>query len=380
MSAPARVAWISCVGEKGGAEVTMLQTFRVMDRSRFEPVVIQLRPGPLEKELTEMGVTTHVLRKHRMRDLLGVAGAVRSICRLTREHDLRLYHCNGFRAHAYGGLARCLTGVPNVVTVHSPEPPGLFTRALLSLPADQVIANCTATADHFTPRGWQSQVVWPGVNQARLAHHTSRDVLAARYGIPASRPWVAMCARLQRHKGQPHFLRAIAAAAKTHDIQGVLVGAALFGMEEDHAEELRQQAKDLGIADRVTFTGFIPDEDVAGFQAGAAVLLHTALLEDFGLVLAEANMLGVPVVAFAAVGPAAIIVPGETGWLAPVGDQDALDAALADALGDPEKRARFGAAARSRVRAMFTIEEHTRRTEVIYRRLTDRTAARRASR
>ena len=323
-----------------------------------------------------MGVRTFVLKKHRMRDLLGVGGAVRSICRLTREHDLRLYHCNGFRAHAYGGLARCFTEAPNVVTVHSPEPPGLFTRALLSLPANQVIANCTATAEHFEPRGWRSQVIWPGVNEARLRDHPTREDLAERYGIPPHRPWVTMCARLQRHKGQPHFLRAIATAAKTHDIQGVLVGAALFGMEEEYADELRHQARDLGIADRVTFTGFIPDKDVAGFQAAATVLLHTALLEDFGLVLAEANILGVPVVAFAAVGPAAIIVPGETGWLAPVGDQAALDAALADALASPEKRARFGAAARRRMRAQFTIEEHVRQTEAIYARLTDRSAAR----
>jgi 1,4-alpha-glucan branching enzyme len=240
------------------------------------------------------------------------------------------------------------------------------------LPVDQVIANCTATAEHFAPRGWQSQVVWPGVNEARLRIHPARNDLAARYNIPTNRPWVTMCARLQRHKGQPHFLKTIAEVSKTHDIQGVLVGAALFGMEEEYAEELRQMAREFGIADRVTFTGFISDEDVAGFQAAAGVLLHTALLEDFGLVLAEANTLGVPAVAFAAVGPAAIIVPGETGWLAPVGDQAALDAALADALASPDKRARFGAAAQSRMRERFTIEEHVRQTEAIYARLTNR--------
>ena len=46
-----RIVWISCVGEKGGSEVTMLNTFRVLDRRKYRPGVILLRPGPLEAAL-----------------------------------------------------------------------------------------------------------------------------------------------------------------------------------------------------------------------------------------------------------------------------------------------------------------------------------------
>ena len=178
-----------------------------------------------------------------------------------------------------------------------------------------------------------------------------------------------MCARIQRHKGQQHFLKAIAAAARQFDVQGVLVGAPLFGLDEDYLAELKALAQSLGIADRISFTGFVANEDAAGFQAATTVLLHTALREDFGLSLAEANVLGVPAVAFATVGPAVIITTGETGWLAPVGDQGALDAALIDALSSPERLTRFGQAARERIRASFSIEQHVRQTEGIYRRL-----------
>lgn len=366
---PAKVAWISCVGEKGGAEVTMLETFRELDRREFLPYAILLRSGPLEKELAALSVPTFVLKQHRMRNILGVAAAVRGICRLIREHGLQLLHCNAFRAHAYGSLARRFTGIPSLVTVHSPEEPGWFTRLLLSMPTDAVIANCTATADSFVPFDWKCEVVWPGVNEARLQKHTPRAALAAKFGIPEHRPWVAMCARIQRHKGQQHFLRAIAAAARQFDVQGVLVGAPLFGLDEDYLVELKALAGSLGIADRVTFTGFVADEDAAGFQAATAVLLHTALREDFGLALAEANVLGVPAVAFASVGPAVIIRPGETGWLAPVGDQAALDAALVDALSDRDRLARFGRAAQERIRSNFSIAQHVRQTETIYRRL-----------
>ncbi len=366
---PAKVAWISCVGEKGGAEVTMLETFRELDRREFLPYAILLRPGPLESELAALSVQTFVLKAHRMRNVFGVRAAVRDICGLVRGHGLQLLHCNAFRAHAYGSLARKFTGIPSLVTVHSPEEPGWFTRLLLSMPTDAVIANCTATAESFVPYGWQSEVVWPGVNEAHLRKHSGRTALAAKYSIPEQRPWVTMCARIQRHKGQQHFLKAIAAATRRFDVQGVLVGAPLFGLDEDYLVELKSLAQSLGIADRVTFTGFVSNEDAAGFQAATSVLLHTALREDFGLSLAEANVLGVPAVAFAAVGPAVIIKPGETGWLAPVGDQGALDAALIDALSSPERLTRFGQAARERIRANFSIEQHVRQTEGIYRRL-----------
>ena len=56
MNDPIRIAWISCVGEKGGAESLMLECIRALDRREFEPHVIQLRPGPLEELIREAGL------------------------------------------------------------------------------------------------------------------------------------------------------------------------------------------------------------------------------------------------------------------------------------------------------------------------------------
>jgi len=365
---PATIAWVSCVGEKGGAEVTMLHTFRVLDQARFTPRMIQLRPGPVEAEALALGVGTDVLAKHRMRNVFGVGLAVFRICRLVRRHRIRLLHGNGFRAHAYSGLAARLTGIPNVLTVHSPEPPGLFTRALLQIPCDHLIANCQTTADWFTGAGLSPEIIWPGVNSTHLRRRSTREDLAARYGIPADRQWVSMCARIQRHKGQHHFIRTIAAQPAGLGVHGILVGAPLFGLDGDYLVELKAEVARLGISDRITFAGFVDDADAAGFQAASAVNLHTALLEDFGLAVVESMILGVPVVAFAASGPAVIITPG-TGWLAPAGNQSALDARLTEALQSPELRVRFGAAARQRALDHYTIEHHVARTEEAYARL-----------
>jgi len=370
MSSPVPIAWISCVGEKGGAETLMIECLRVLDRTRFRPEVIQLRPGPLEGLLRELDVVVHVLETHRMREIHKVAGAILRIRSLAKERGIRLLHSNGFRAHAYGGTAAALAGIAEVWTTHTVEQPGWSTAAILAIPTRGVLANCPRTRDYFVSKGKPTTLVWPGVNREVLesaAAKCDRTALASRYGIDAGRRWVTVGARLQRFKGQDHFLRALARALRTApDIHGIVVGGSLFGQESDYQRELKSLAASLGIADRVTFTGFIPDADVAGLLANSTLVVHPAMEEDFGLTVAEAQMLGVPVVAYAAVGPAVILVPGETGWLVPVGDESALATTVAEALGSDLRLREFGGAGRTRVEREFGAVAQARKTEEIY--------------
>lgn len=364
------MAWISCVGEKGGAETLMIECLRVLDRSRFRPEVIQLRPGPLETMLRDLDVTVHVLEMHRMREVHRVAGAILGIRRLVRDRHLRLLHSNGFRAHAYGGLAAALSGVAEVWTTHTVEQPGWSTSAILAIPTAQVLANCPRTQAYFEGRGKPTSLVWPGVNRSVLeaaAARTDRADLANRYRLDPGRRWVTVGARLQRFKGQDHFLRALARVLPNRpDLHGIVVGGSLFDLESAYQRELRELAQELGLEGRVTFTGFIPDADVAGLLAASTLVVHPALEEDFGLTVAEAQMLGIPVVAYATVGPAVILLPGETGWLVPVGDQSGLAATLDEALGSPQRLREFGACGRERVERLFGAASQARRTEEIY--------------
>jgi Glycosyltransferase Family 4 len=166
---PLPFAWISCVGEKGGAETLMIECVRALDRSQFEPHVIQLRPGPLEAQLREIDVRVHVLRQHRMREVHRIVEAIAQIRTLTDQHEFRLLHSNGFRAHVYGGLAALWAGVPEVWTGHTFEQPSWSTRAILAIPTRHVLANCPRTADFYRPRvNAPVSVVWPGVNVAVL--------------------------------------------------------------------------------------------------------------------------------------------------------------------------------------------------------------------
>jgi len=367
VSGPVPIAWVSCVGEKGGAEALMLECLRVLDRGRYRPHVVLLRPGPLALLLGEAGVAVHVLPLHRMRDPLAVAGAVRGIGRIVREEGIQLLHGSSFRGHFYSGIAAWRAGIPEVYTAHTLERRSPLATVIHRLPTRRVLTNCPRTDDHFKAAGHPTSMIWPGVNVARLGDHASRAELARRFGLPAERRWVSVGARLQRYKGQAHFLRALAAVPAAENVHGIVIGGALFGQETDYEQELVALAGSLGIQERVTFTGFVAgDADFAGLLAASEIVVHPALEEDFGISVAEAQALGIPVVAYAAVGPAAIVVDGETGWLVTVGDEAGLSAALRSALGDAARRQACGAAGRARVRARFSAEEHARRTEAVY--------------
>ena len=75
--------------------------------------------------------------------------------------------------------------------------------------------------------------------------------------------------------------------------------------------------------------------------------------EQFGQVLVEGGACGLPAIAVDAYGPAEVVRDGETGWLVPPDDRDALAAALAAAVDDPTERRRRGEAASEDAHASY---------------------------
>lgn len=106
-------------------------------------------------------------------------------------------------------------------------------------------------------------------------------------------------------------------------------------------EALRRQAQGLDIE----IAG--PSKDMAGEYSRASIFVLSSRYEGFGLVLAEAQSFGIPLISFdCKCGPRDIITDGEDGLLVPEGDVPALARALTKLIGSPELRIRMGAAGR----------------------------------
>lgn len=124
------------------------------------------------------------------------------------------------------------------------------------------------------------------------------------------------------------------------------------------SEQLKAQAKELGIAEDVDFRGYVSAADVAAEMRVADVLAMTSRSEGFGYVLLEAMDAGLPAVAYdVRSGPAELIVNGSTGYLIPNDRPDIFAARLRELLTDPQRRADFARAGRERSQRSFSRRE-----------------------
>jgi N-acetyl-alpha-D-glucosaminyl L-malate synthase BshA len=136
------------------------------------------------------------------------------------------------------------------------------------------------------------------------------------------------------------------------------------GPERSHVEALVSL---LGLADDVTFFG--ERVDVAKVLQGSGVFLLPSETESFGLGALEAMACGVPVVASNVGGLPEVVQDGETGFLASVGNIEAMAKHVRDLLTDPDLHARMSRAARSRAEEHFQLEPAVDRYQAVYRRL-----------
>jgi glycosyltransferase involved in cell wall biosynthesis len=109
----------------------------------------------------------------------------------------------------------------------------------------------------------------------------------------------------------------------------------------------------LGVGDRVTFEGRV--ENIRDAYVAGHVVVLSSISEGFPYTVIEAMTCGRPCVATDVGGVAEAV--GETGLVVPPRDPEAMAAACVQLLGDAEKRARLGAAARQRVLTYFTVDQ-----------------------
>ena len=132
-------------------------------------------------------------------------------------------------------------------------------------------------------------------------------------------------------------------------------------------EALEAETRALDLSSRVHFLGW--RDDPHALIAALDVLLAPSLWEGFGLVFLEAMALNVPIIATRVSAIPEVVIDGETGWLVPPRDADALAATLLDALTHPDARRKWGANGRCRLETQFTAETMVERTLAVYRGL-----------
>jgi D-inositol-3-phosphate glycosyltransferase len=313
---------------------------------------------------------------------------------LRTEAGLPLGHYDMVHSHYWlsgqvGALARDRWGVPLVHTMHTmakvkndamatgdiPEPPArIIGEEQVVEAADMLIASTDLEAKQlvnlYDADPGRVEVVHPGVD---LSVFRPRDTHAAReqLGLPLDAHVVLFAGRLQPLKAPDVLLRAIARLlAHKPELQQRLVvpvvgGPSGTGLE--HPEALAELAEELGIADVVRFVPPIPPAELAVWDAAASVVAVPSYNESFGLVAAEAQATGTPVIAAAVGGLTTVVADGVSGLLLDTHEPDEWAHAIGRVLFDDGLRARLAAGARARSGA-FSWEETAERTLDVYAR------------
>ena len=135
------------------------------------------------------------------------------------------------------------------------------------------------------------------------------------------------------------------------------------GPERQEAEKL---ASERGISDAVIFAGKQPQSVIRDYLSIADLLLLTSQSESFGLVALEAMACEVPVIATRVGGVPEVVEEGETGFLFPVGNVEAMADAAIRILNDPQRGKQMGKRGRELAIERFTTDKIIPQYEALY--------------
>jgi len=208
-------------------------------------------------------------------------------------------------------------------------------------------------------------IVYDGISRSLTPQPRDR-VMAEKLGLDGHKVLLFL-GGLKPRKNLPFLLEVFGKVVTTLDdrVRLVIAGSGSEG------EKLRRQAREMGIADKVIFTGYVPEADKVRLYNLADVYVHPSSLEGFGMTPGEAMSCGKPVVATAVGSLPEVIVDGETGFLVPSGDRRQFAERVVTLLRDEPLARQFGEAGRRRVESLFRWEMVARRLVELYEQVLD---------
>jgi glycosyltransferase involved in cell wall biosynthesis len=211
-----------------------------------------------------------------------------------------------------------------------------------------------------------------GVDVTRSPDPDLRASLRLRFRA-GDGPLLVFAGRLVEEKGYADFLRALACvSSRRPDVSGLVVGD---GQDRGAAERL---ARDLGVADRVHFAGWVESTEMPSYMAAGDVFVAPSRrapdgwIEAQGLSVIEAMAVGVPVVASACGGIVDTIDDGISGLLVPERAPEALADAIERLVVDGDLRDRIVIEGRRVARDRFSLEATAGAFAALFRDVLDR--------
>ena len=226
---------------------------------------------------------------------------------------------------------------------------------------DGFIANSRVISDRLVTDGVpraKITIVNEGVDVDRIDRLQAANVRAAFY-LPMQAPVVGNVAALVPHKGQHHLIDAAAITVRqVPDARFVIVG------DGELRQALEDQIRHKHLERHVFLAGF--RDDALELTKGFDLFVMSSTSEGMCTALVDAMAASKAAVATDAGAIPEVMVDGETGFLVPIRDHEAMAARIVQLLKNPKLRARMGEAALQRARERFTVDRMVDGTQAAY--------------
>ena len=302
------------------------------------------------------------------------------LARIIRKVRPDVVHTHTAKAGAVGRAAAVLAGPRKPVVVHTFHGHvlrGYFGRAgtlvfraietVLARVTDRLVAVSPEVRDELVSLGVAQRerfsVIRLGIElEPRVAFEGDLAELRRRHGIGADRFVVGWFGRMTAVKRTDDLLTTLA-ALRGRGIDALLL---LVG-DGDDRERLEERAHELGLARECLFLGY--QEHVAAWYAVCDAIVLTSASEGTPVTIIEALAAARAVVATEVGGVPDVVDDGETGFLVPPGDTEALAARLELLAREPARRAEMGRIGRERVLRRYAVERLVDDVDGLYREL-----------
>jgi mannosyltransferase len=230
---------------------------------------------------------------------------------------------------------------------------------------DALIATSEMAAQYLSR---PATVIHHGIDVDLYFPPADRRAAFVETGLPG-RYAIGTFGRVRRQKGSDLFVEAMCRLLpKYPDFTAVVIGLVTVD-NRPFVEGLRQRVAAAGLTERIRFLGELPVEEVPRWYQRISIYVFASRVEGFGLTMLEAMAAGDAVVAARAGAAEMVITDGDDGVLAPVGDANALAAALEPLMRDPGRIEAMGRRARERVVADFSREREADQISAVYRQI-----------
>jgi glycosyltransferase involved in cell wall biosynthesis len=297
---------------------------------------------------------------------------------LFRRSHFDVVHTHTAKVGALGRIAAALTG--KSIIIHTPHGHNFYGYfgPLLS----RIIAIIEKFLAYFTDKiialtelekkdlirfkvadAEKISLIYPGLELDRhLEINIEKDRMKQHFNITPHESIVGAIGRLEPVKGLRYFIEAAKEiAGQSANTKFIIVG------EGSLRQKLQKQVKEAGLENKFIFTGW--REDTPEILSILDILVLPSLNEAVGMILIEAQAVGVPIVASNVGGIPEVIRDGQTGILVPPGDPHSLARAINQLLADKQKRLNMSEAARAWIKDKFKPQDMADAVSSLYQEL-----------